>query len=965
MRFRTLLLIVFLPVILVSQTAYLGPEVHFGAGYGLYRSTSTGWTWDPVAVKGPFADYASAGESSGIVFTLPVQAMEGINRGRMRVGLVSGPPGTAPKAWVAPDKSWRSAAAAGEFEAPDPMADTALRRVDVKIVGDQLWVSVYFETPPHPLSPWDMYLLVDADGDETTGFLGGDYLVQDCTLKGEELRGALHAALLLEPGIVKPGEKVSVTALIDNRSAAPLESVSVRLDLPEELSAEGGQLEKHFALQSKDLMRVSWTVTASKPGLKRLLLRGDASGTCVRTTQWLSVVKDRDPAREYETATGIWLPFPERPSLQKDNGNPLDALHTQTSAELKHNLFGITAHLPRSTDDETPFAAEHVIDGDPSTCWASRWWRTEVPLQPVHIDIDLGTTQGISEIRFLPAWKNSGLPAALGISVSDDGRGWRWVHTLEYKPQEVPEGDAMRCGDRTWQRFPIVTRQARFVRFEAQRLTQHGTSFFCAPFEPFQFRIAEVAVLDGEGKPIDLAGAKATASSTHHAWYNDPETINKTWPMLFQSGVKLNRIGQWGDKIDWATVEQTEGKYVIDPEVDRGIDDSVKNGVDILLTLDYGNNLYQKLNDAPDFGPTWHRGHPFLQCAPTTPEAVEGFAKYCAFMAGHFRGRVKYFEIWNEENGWFFDAWAENGKVGMVRAYGVALAAAAKAIKQANPDARVVFGGMAGSSLDFPRIALEAGAGPLIDILAFHPYGHPTPEAAPANFLTEVDGKMDWRPRPAEVTDYESEIAAYRTLMRKYNPNAEVWADEMNWFAPGEPAKPGMGDQSELSQAKHLARFFAINSWLGCGSIWWSLYNANGIQEWAVLRSNDLTPRAAFHSARYVSTLLDDVHGVSDAKVEAVGEVPKDLLVKTWRNGSGELLIGAWRTSPADDHCRPAPVTLRLPGIRIDAVTLVDSLYGLSQNAVVHREEDGAAIPDVLVGDWPLMLMVKPSRSNS
>jgi hypothetical protein len=227
----------------------------------------------------------------------------------------------------------------------------------------------------------------------------------------------------------------------------------------------------------------------------------------------------------------------------------------------------------------------------------------------------------------------------------------------DFKPQEAPEGDPLRSGDRTWQRFPIARQQARRVRFEAQRLTQHGTSFFCAPFEPFQFRVSDMAVLDGEGKPIALPGAKPAASSTHHAWYNEPKTINKTWPMLFKSGVKLNRVGQWGDKVDWATVEQTKGRYVIDREVDRGINESVRKGVDILLTLDYGNNLYQTLKDSPDFGPTWHRGHPFLQCAPTTPEAVEGFANYCAFMANHFRGRIKYFEIWNEENGWFFDAW--------------------------------------------------------------------------------------------------------------------------------------------------------------------------------------------------------------------------------------------------------------------------------------------------------------------
>jgi hypothetical protein len=939
-------------------------EDSFGAGYGLYRSTSNGWAWTPTAVNGPLADYITGRVCGGIAFNLPVQALEGLNRERVRVGLVSGTPGSSAKAWVGPDKFWKSGAEAGQYEVPEPFMDTSLREVRVQFMGDILWVTIFLQSPPQPRSPWDLYLLVDADGDETTGFMGGDYLVQDCTLKVGEEKDPLHVAWFqLEPGIVKPGEQAGVTALIENTSSTPLERVSVRLRLPEEMGVEGGEEEKSFALQPKDIMRVSWSVTAGRQGLMRLAFQADAGNLHAFATQWLSVVDKRDPAHEYETATGAWLPFPERPTLQKENDHPIRALRTRSSSQLKRNLFGITAHLPRSADEESPFAAAHVVDQDPATCWASRWWRSAVPFQPERIDVDLGKASEISEVRFLPAWKNSGMPAALSIAAREDGRDWKTLfNSQDYTPQEAPEGDALRCGDRTWQRFPVVKQQAHHVRFEAQRLTQHGTSFFCAPFEPFQFRVADVAVLDGDGKTIDLAGAKVTASSTHHAWYNAPDTINKTWPMLFKSGVKLNRIGQWGDKVDWATVEQRKGRYVIDPEVDRGIDESVKKGVDILLTLDYGNNLYQTLSDSPDFGPTWHRGHPFMLCAPTTPEAVEGFANYCAFMAGHFRGRVKYFEIWNEENGWFFDAWAENGKVSMARAYGVALAAAAKAVKEANPEAKVVFGGMAGSSLDFPRIALEAGAGPHIDILAFHPYGHTTPEAAPANFLTEVGDKMEWRPRPAEVTDYESEIASYRALMRRYNANAEVWADEMNWFAPGEPARPDMGDQSELSQAKHLARFFAINSWLGCGAIWWSLYNANGIQEWAVLRSSDLTPRAAFHAAAYVSTVLDDVDGVSDAGVGVVGEAPKDLLVKTYRKGSGEILVGLWRTSPADDHCRPVPVTLRLPGGRALGAQLIDTLYGYRQKAVVKAQGDSSVIPDVLVGDWPLMIVVKPGR---
>ncbi|MEI6915138.1 MAG: hypothetical protein WCL39_08420 [Armatimonadota bacterium] len=309
--------------------------------------------------------------------------------------------------------------------------------------------------------------------------------------------------------------------------------------------------------------------------------------------------------------------------------------------------------------------------------------------------------------------------------------------------------------------------------------------------------------MGGDGKLV--RGVSVNANTVHTAWYNDPETIKKTWPMEFESGVKLNRISQWGDKTDWATIEKKKGVYTIDPEMDKAITESVKKGVDILWTLDYGNNLYQQNPERGDPGSTWQKSHPFLQCAPTTPEALEGWGKFCGKIATHFKGRVKYFEIWNEENGWFFDSWSTNNTPEMVRAYGRALLVAAKAVKQANPDAKVVFGGTAGVSLDFVKIALEEGAGPYIDVVAFHPYGHPTPEGVPSHYLMYEGLKTsEWKPRPDYIKTYEQQIGEMRKLFAKWTPEVEVWADEMNWMAPGEPSdQAGFGDQSELNQAKH------------------------------------------------------------------------------------------------------------------------------------------------------------------
>ena len=111
-------------------------------------------------------------------------------------------------------------------------------------------------------------------------------------------------------------------------------------------------------------------------------------------------------------------------------------------------------------------------------------------------------------------------------------------------------------------------------------------------------------------------------------------------------------------------------------------------------------------------------------------------------MAKHFKGRIKYFEIWNEENGWFFDPSGNWNSIHIVQAYGRMLAAAAKAIKEVNPEAKVSFGGLAGSSLDYPRIAMKEGAGPYIDIFAFPSLLSSTARGRAGELLTQEGNVM-------------------------------------------------------------------------------------------------------------------------------------------------------------------------------------------------------------------------------
>lgn len=923
-------------------------------GYALYVYAPPGWHWLPSGGGGQVAQAAAEGDGCRLEFVIPLADLPDLDPGKARVGLVAGFTANGPITWLKVGEAVRGPANPSPLEAPI-FGQAGLSEAQVQLDGGKLEARMRFAAPPVLETAWDLMGLVDADGDPTTGYRGAEWLLQSCPLGGEPKPGLRLAWLEAAPGVVERGRAIRVRACLLNDGAEPAEGLTVALRAPASAKVQAAQAGEAVTLEHGGTLRLEWTVRMGRTGLLPLRVVVSGPGRALQRTRWCTVVARRDPRHEFQTAEGDWLRYPERRTLQAGNTARLTALEGPVTGPERRNLMGITAHLPRSLNDEDPFLAAHAVDGDPATCWASRWWRLAAPLEPEWLQADLGRITAVAQVRFLPAWRNSGMPGALRVEVSRDGKRWETVaDEARFAPVEAPQGSAERVGEVSWQRLSFASRPARYVRLTSERLNQGGTSFFCAPYEPFQFRLAEVTVADAYG--TETRPVRARASSVHQAWYNSPESVTRTWPKLLQSGVGLNRIGQWGDRTDWASVERERGLLKVPEEVDRAVAQSRAAGVETLLTLCYGNNVYQSLENPVDHGPGWHLGHPFWQCAPTRNDAVEAFARYCGFMARHFRNTVRYFEVWNEENGWFFDDWSRGGHISQVKAYGRALMAAAQAIKREAPEAVVVFGGTAGSSLDYPRIALEEGAGPWVDVFAFHPYGHPTPEAAPDNFLTLVGENMEWRARPEGVGDYEEEIAAFRRALRPYNPEMGIWADEMNWFAPGEPALPGQGDQSELTQAKHLARFCALNTWLGCGAVWWSLYNANRVQEWAVLRSSDMSPRAAWWSARYTATILNGARAARDVGVKVHGEVPADLMVKVFRNAKREVLVGLWRTSFGADTCQPVAVDLELPSLRAESVELVDLLYGVRQPANVGNKMDGLSVSGIVTGDWPVFL---------
>lgn len=148
---------------------------------------------------------------------------------------------------------------------------------------------------------------------------------------------------------------------------------------------------------------------------------------------------------------------------------------------------------------------------------------------------------------------------------------------------------------------------------------------------------------------------------------------------------------------DWSEVESEKGVYKIPTAWDQFVDRARQRGMEPLLLLAYGNKLY-------DHGKL-----------PRSEGAIKAFARYAAFVALHFRGKVTYYEIWNEWNtgtGGYYPG-------GSAQAYARLFDAAYRAIKRVAPNSVVL---VSSGYKDWYEKIAKLGVAARADGVAIHPY---------------------------------------------------------------------------------------------------------------------------------------------------------------------------------------------------------------------------------------------------
>ncbi|MDR3706871.1 MAG: discoidin domain-containing protein [Capsulimonadaceae bacterium] len=654
---------------------------------------------------------------------------------------------------------------------------------------------------------------------------------------------------------------------------------------------------------------------------------------------------------------------PDQP-MQAGNKNRVTKLRLKTSSEIKSNRLGVNAtRLPHSPAvDYLPLEAIHLIDGDKTTCWCSHsapnstvdepWIRIDLPTETSVSRIVLrkripGTVRNVlGSIRLDKGAVEIGtaMPERLEVSMSRDAENWITIFSgaVEGFDQKSDfEFDAMRT--------------------TAKQILITGRNLARVENWLFGFSIASVEVYDAKGENVALAthGTGVSVSSTQHCFGQTIEAHRQLWPMTADLGVKSVRVGYHDDPINWHWVERERGKLVIDYKADAAITWLAENGIGVVMALGFGNRLYTQADPVRHLPQLWEWYYE-NPAPPTTPDALEAWARYVRFMARNFRDRVRCFEVWNEWNSDIY--W---GGPPSIDAYLAVAKIAIPIIHEEAPGTPVSLGGaacfpwgMSKWTTDDLRETEADSATPVGMFLA-----------AIRELGKEVDA-IQWhpayQPHPSKLTGYSADVRALMNYCRDHLFRGEFIASEWTFGASYPPPTPpnwwGNFVCSEIQKAKYVAQMTVRHASLGVTSIFCEQWHDTYPLDLSLMRRTVFSdpqsrqqPQAAYYVMRNLATALDSTEP-GDFAYEIASTASAIEHYGLCREG--ERAIAVWQPGLASDYCDGVEADVSVAG-EWDAVAF-DCLNGSMCPLIVRWTGNRTTISGLFVKDYPLLVQLTP-----
>ena len=218
----------------------------------------------------------------------------------------------------------------------------------------------------------------------------------------------------------------------------------------------------------------------------------------------------------------------------------------------------------------------------------------------------------------------------------------------------------------------------------------------------------------------------------------------------------------------WQRTERVKGQYDFG-WLDEIVDAFLARGMEPWIDLCYGNDLYT---------PEAAKHYGAVGCPPIdTEEEREAWKAYVNALVTRYRGRVTWYEVWNEPDG----KWCWKRGVNAAE-YADFTVATCHAVHDADPGAKVIAGVLCNANLPYFKIMFDRGVADCAEAISFHRYN-------------------------ADELNALNEIRAMRALVNRYNPKMAIIQGESGTQSDsrGAGALKG-GAWTELKQAKYTLR---------------------------------------------------------------------------------------------------------------------------------------------------------------
>lgn len=248
------------------------------------------------------------------------------------------------------------------------------------------------------------------------------------------------------------------------------------------------------------------------------------------------------------------------------------------------------------------------------------------------------------------------------------------------------------------------------------------------------------------------------------------------------------------------------------------------------LAEQYHLSIIARISNPPE----WTRALTDTVGTYAPPDHGEDFADFVSAVVTRYRGRIQYYQLWNEPN--IYPEWGVYPI--NPEAYTALLKAGTTAARAADPNAIIIAGALAAtielspnapggqnnfSDLLFLQRMYDAGAAPYFDIVALQGYGL---------WSGPTDRRM--HPRVLNIAHHQF----VRDLMVKNgDAHKPIWIAEMNWNVAPDDVNPSYGRVTEAQQARYLplayARLQEEWPWIGVANTW---YLKRATDEWESAR---------------------------------------------------------------------------------------------------------------------------------